>query len=78
MAFSLALLAGVGAAPEAAAAPASINATGGDGTAIDRDGTQGKYTDSIQGVEDTDGDQDAFMNGSEEARPQFTAPQKKH
>lgn len=73
----LALLAGVGAIPQAAAQAPSVSATGGDGTAVDRDGTQGKYTDSVQGVEDADGDQDAFITNSEEAKPQFTAPQKK-
>lgn len=78
VAVSLTLLAGVGAIPEAAAQAPSVNATGGDGTAVDRDGTQGNYTDSVQGVEDTDGDQDAFITNSEEARPQYAAPQKKH
>lgn len=76
VALSLAFLIGAGAIPEAAAKGPSINATGGDGTAVDRDGTQGSYSDAVQGVEDTDGDQDAFMTGSEEARPQFTAPHK--
>lgn len=76
VAFSLALLIGAGAIPEAAAQGPSINATGGDGTAVDRDGTQGSYSDAVQGVADADGDQDAFMTNSEEAKPQVTAPHK--
>ncbi|MFM9033456.1 MAG: hypothetical protein ACKOQ4_04090 [Mycobacterium sp.] len=37
----------------------NITASGGDGTAVDHDGTQGSFTDSVQGAADSDGDQDA-------------------
>lgn len=70
----------LGAAPTASAAgpkPMHIDASGGDKTSIDHDGTQGDFTDSVQGVVDTDGDQDAFnLKKSEEATPQDKAPNK--
>ena len=70
----------LGAAPIASAAgskPMQIDASGGDNTAIDHDGTQGNFTDSVQGVEDSDGDQDAFdLKKSEEATPQDKAVNK--
>lgn len=54
-----------------------INATGGDGTTVDKDGTQGDFTDSVQGSKDGDGDQDAFNAiNSPEATPQFHANNK--
>ena len=70
----------LGAAPIASAAgpkPMQIDASGGDNTSIDHDGTQGSFTDSVQGSEDTDGDQDAFdLKKSEEAAPQDKATNK--
>lgn len=77
-AFGMILLAGVSASPMAAAKGSNpvIHATGGAGSAVDRDGTQGTFTDSVQGTADSDGDQDAYLNGSEEAAPQFKAPHK--
>lgn len=65
--------------PLASASPKSmnINATGGDGTTVDRDGTQGSFTDAVQGTIDSDGDQDAFdVIKSEEASPQEKSPNK--
>jgi hypothetical protein len=57
--------------------PMNISATGGDKTAVDSDGTQGSFTDAVQGVEDSDGDQDAFdLKKSEEATPQDKAENK--
>lgn len=54
-----------------------ISATGGDNTAVDNDGTEGSFTDSVQGRQDTDGDQDAFdMIKSAEASPQEKAKNK--
>lgn len=78
----LALVGGLalGVSPIAAAAgpkPMHISASGGDKTAIDKDGTQGSFTDSVQGIEDADGDQDAFnLTKSEEATPQDKAKNK--
>lgn len=66
----------VGTSPIAGAANTNVQATGGDGTKIDHDGTQGDFTNSVQGKADDDGDQDAFMTTAEEARPQYTAPHK--
>lgn len=37
---------------------------------VDSDGTQGSFTNAIQGTQDSDGDQDAFATGSAEAVPQ--------
>lgn len=52
-----------------------INATGGDKTAVDSDGTQGGFTNAVRGSVDSDGDQDAFdLTKSEEASPQEKAP----
>lgn len=57
--------------------PMHISASGGDGTKVDKDGTQGKFTDSVQGIEDNDGDQDATdMIKSDEAMPQTKSPNK--
>lgn len=75
-AAALALAAGLalGPAPVATAASTQIDATGGDHTAVDRDGTQGSFTDSVQGKVDSDGDQDAFdLTKSEEAKPPMKA-----
>ena len=84
-AAGLALIGGLalGATPIAAALgppppkPMKINASGGDQTAVDHDGTQGDFTNSVQGAIDSDGDQDAFnLTKSEEATPQDKAPNK--
>lgn len=67
----------IGESPIALAQSMDINANGGDGTAIDHDGTQGSFTDSVQGIEDTDGDQDARnLTKSEVAIPQDKAKNK--
>ena len=74
-AVALACLGGVamGTSPLAAASNTNVQATGGDGTAVDHDGTPGDFTNSVQGKTDDDGDQDAFMTTAEEATPQITA-----
>jgi hypothetical protein len=59
-----------------AAAAGSVTATGGDGTHVDSDGTQGDFTNSVQGTVDDDGDQDALMTTAEEAKPQVSAKPK--
>ena len=55
-----------------------ITASGGDGTAVDTDGTQGSFTNSVAGTTDSDGDQDARdMTLSENAdQGQVKAPNK--
>lgn len=77
-AVALALMGGavVGTSAIAAAGGAAVTATGGDGTAVDADGTQGDFTNSVQGKADDDGDQDAFMTTAEEAKPQISAGKK--
>jgi hypothetical protein len=45
---------------------------------LDTDGTQGSFTPAVQGVKDSDGDQDAFDQGSWEATPQDKVHQKGH
>ncbi len=57
----------------AAIAAADVEATGGSGTKVDTDGTQGDLKPAIQGVQDSDGDQDAYAIGSVIAVPQFKA-----
>lgn len=37
---------------------------------VDSDGTQGSFTNAVQGTKDSDGDQDAFETNSSEAVPQ--------
>ena len=56
----------------------NITASGGDGTAVDTDGTQGSFTNSVEGTTDSDGDQDARdMTLSENAdQGQVKAPNK--
>ncbi len=56
-----------------ASAKGTVTATGGDGTAVDSDGTQGDFTNSVQGTADSDGYQDATLITSEDAKPQFSA-----
>ena len=51
-----------------------IAASGGDGTTVDHDGTEGSLTPAVQGKIDADGDQDAFLTRSEEAQPQEKSP----
>ena len=67
---------GMGGTAIAAASGMNINATGGDGTAIDKDGTQGDMKPAVQGTPDDDNDQDAWLHGSQEATPQFRATPK--
>lgn len=71
----LVLLTALAGSPQAAAST-NVNATGGSGTSVDRDGTQGSFGDSVQGKADDDGDQDAYLIGSEEAAPQVKATPK--
>ena len=54
----------------------NIDASGGDGTTVDHDGTQGSFTNAVQGTVDADGDQDvdALLTQSPEATPQDKAP----
>jgi len=54
--------------------PMRIAASGGDGTTVDHDGTQGSFTAAVQGKIDDDDDQDAFRTKSEEAKPQEKSP----
>lgn len=63
----------IGASAVAAASGGNVEATGGDGTTVDRDGTQGSFGDSVQGAADSDGDQDAFLIQSEDAAPKVKA-----
>jgi hypothetical protein len=49
-----------------------INASGGDQTSVDADGTQGSFANAVQGTIDSDGDQDAF----DAISPQDKAPNK--
>lgn len=55
----------------AAIAVADVTATGGSGTKVDTDGTQGDLKPAVQGVQDSDGDQDAYATGSAVAIPQY-------
>ena len=53
--------------------PMNIDASGGDNTKVESP----NITDSVQGVKDSDGIQDAFdMIPSEDYTPQFKAPNK--
>lgn len=54
----------------------NVNASGGAGTTIDRDGTEGSFTNSVQGVVDADGDQDvdALYKLPPAASVQFKSP----
>jgi len=75
-AIALACMGGaaIGTSAVAAAVSDNVTATGGDGTSVDKDGTQGDFTNSVQGTADSDGNQDAFMTTAEEAQPQPQAP----
>jgi len=68
-----AVVLGLAAIGGAASAAADVQATGGAGTAVDTDGTQGELKPAVQGTQDSDGDQDAFIIGSEMAVPQTRA-----
>lgn len=57
----------------AAVAAADVNASGGAGTKVDTDGTQGDLKPAVQGAQDSDGDQDAYATGSAIAIPQYKA-----
>ena len=56
-----------------AVAVADVQASGGAGTTVDTDGTQGDIKPAVQGNQDSDGDQDAYAYGSTIAVPQFKA-----
>ena len=77
-AIALACMGGaaIGTSAVAAATDMNIDATGGDNTTIDHDGTQGDFTNSVQGKADDDGYQDALLTTAEEAKPQVTATPK--
>lgn len=65
---------GVGGASIASASGGmDINATGGSGTAVDTDGTQGEMKPAVQGTPDDDNDQDAWLHGSPDYTPQYRA-----
>jgi len=51
----------------------NIDASGGDGTAVDHDGTTGSFGNSVQGAVDDDGYQDAALIQSQIAAPQDKA-----
>lgn len=67
---------GVGGAAIASAGDMNINATGGSGTAVDKDGTQGDMKPAVQGTQDADNDQDAWLHGSPDFAPQYKATPK--
>ena len=56
----------------------NIDASGGDGTSVDHDGTQGSFTNAVEGTVDADGDQDvdSLLSQSEKAAPQDKAKNK--
>lgn len=64
---------GVGGAASASATGMNINATGGAGTVVDTDGTQGDLKPAVQGTPDDDNDQDAWLHGSPDFTPQYKA-----
>ena len=64
---------GVGGAAIASATDMNINATGGAGTTVDTDGTQGDIKPAVQGTTDDDNDQDAWLHPSPNAAPQYKA-----
>lgn len=59
-----------------ASADMNINATGGSGTAVDSDGTQGSFKPAVQGTQDSDNEQDAVLRPSQEFVPQYKAGSK--
>ena len=64
---------GVGGVAVASAGGMNINATGGAGTVVDTDGTQGDLKPAVQGTPDDDNDQDAWLHGSQDFTPQYKA-----
>lgn len=77
LAIALAMMGGAAVGTNAiAAANTNVEATGGDGTTVDHDGTQGSFTNSVQGIIDDDGDQDAYLTSSQMATPQSSAAHK--
>ena len=62
-----------GAAIASATTDMNINATGGSGTAVDKDGTQGDMKPAVQGTTDDDNDQDAWLHSSPNSAPQYKA-----
>ena len=64
---------GIGGAAVASAGDMNVNATGGAGSAVDKDGTQGAMKPAVQGAQDDDNDQDAWLHGSPESTPQYKA-----
>lgn len=66
-------VAGISGAAISSAGDMNINATGGAGTAVDKDGTQGNIKAAVQGTQDDDNDQDAWLHPSTDVTPQFKA-----
>lgn len=50
--------------------PGEMNISVSQGERVDSDGTQGSFTNAVEGTQDSDGDQDAFDTQSWEAVPQ--------
>lgn len=50
--------------------PGDMNISVSQGEKVDSDGTQGSFTNAVEGTQDSDGDQDAFDTKSWEAVPQ--------
>lgn len=50
--------------------PGDMNISVSQGEKVDSDGTQGSFTNAVEGTQDSDGDQDAFDTQSWEAVPQ--------
>lgn len=67
---------GVGGAAVASAGDMNVSVSGGSGSAVDKDGTQGDMKPAVQGTEDSDNDQDAWMHPSQVFTPQFRASHK--
>lgn len=66
---------GTSVATSAVASDMNLNATGGEGTLVDKDGTQGDIKAAVQGSQRT-GAQEAFDTASFEAVPQLKASAK--
>ena len=47
-----------------------MNISVSQGEKVDSDGTQGSFTNAVEGTQDSDGDRDAFDTQSWEAVPQ--------
>lgn len=70
MVVGLLMAAGAAASPVALA---SVDASGGSGTYVDTDGTQGDMVPAVQGSTDDDGDQAAVLRPAQVAQPQTIA-----